>query len=192
MNAIIKQTYTLRNKLHLSVCLPKIEQMLKDWSEGSILLPFSNNTTISSDTELQAYQWSTNVNRGHILDWFNTFYVVPSSTATITTSRWLEQYHLSQWATFEEFTKWQTSCWLVSPFTSCTCLIGLKQCTCNYSVELGIIFNMYLVMDKTRCEPLSKRKGKRYPKKFVRLYFCEFFLSTQSFSLITFLMWNRE
>ena len=56
MNAIIKRAYTLRNKLPLSAFLPKIEQMLKDWSEGSISLPFSNNTTISSDTELQAYQ----------------------------------------------------------------------------------------------------------------------------------------
>ena len=87
MNAIITRTYTLCNKLHLSAFLPKIEQMLKDWSEGSISLPFSNTTTISSDTELQAYQWSINVNRGDTLHWFNTFYVVPSPTATITTSR---------------------------------------------------------------------------------------------------------
>ena len=56
MNAIIKRTYTLRNKLCLSAFLPKIEQMLKDWYEGSVSLPFSNNTTIASDTELQAYQ----------------------------------------------------------------------------------------------------------------------------------------
>ena len=103
MNTIIKRAYTLRSKLHLSAFSLKIEQMLKDWSEGSISLPFSNNTTISSDTELQAYQWSINVNRGDILRWFHTVYVVPSSTATITTSRWLEQYHSSQWAIFEEF-----------------------------------------------------------------------------------------
>ena len=81
MNAIIKRTYTLRNKLHLSAFLPKIEQMLKHWSKGNISLPFSNNTRIASDTELQAYQWSISVNRGDILHWFNTFYVVPSSTA---------------------------------------------------------------------------------------------------------------
>ena len=110
MNAIIKRSYPLRNKLHLSAFLPKIEQMLKDWSEGSISLPFSNNITISSDTELQAYQWSINVNRGDILHWFNTFYVVLLSTSTITTSCWLEQYHARQWATSEEFTKSQISC----------------------------------------------------------------------------------
>ena len=52
MNAIIKRTYTLRNKLHLSAFLQKIEQMLKNWFEESISLPFSNNTTIASDTEL--------------------------------------------------------------------------------------------------------------------------------------------
>ena len=51
--------------------------MLKDESEGSISLPFSNNTAIPSDTELHAYQWSINVNRDDILHWFNTFYVVP-------------------------------------------------------------------------------------------------------------------
>ena len=66
MTAIIKRTYTLRNKLYLSAFLPKIEQMLKDWSEESISLPFSNNTTKSSDTELQAYQWPIHVNRGDI------------------------------------------------------------------------------------------------------------------------------
>ena len=164
MNAIIKRTYILRNKLHLSAFLLKIEQMLKDWSEGSISLPSSNNTTISSDTELQAYQWSINVNRGDTLHWFNTFYAVPSSTSTIT-SRWLEQYHSNQWATFEEFTKWQASCWLVSPLTSCTCPLGLKQYTCKHSVVLGIIFNTYQVMGKTRCEPLGKRNGKGHPKQ---------------------------
>ena len=118
--------------------------------------------TISFDTELKAYQWSINVNRGDIFHWFNTFYVVPSSTATITTSRWLEQYHSSRWATFEEFTKWQTSCWLVSLLTLCTCPIGLKQYTCKHSVGLGI---MYQVIDNIRCERLGKRKGKNHPKK---------------------------
>ena len=102
--------------------------------------------------------------RRDILHWFNTFYVVPSSTAIITTSRWLEQYHSSQWATFEEFTKWQTSCWLVSPLTSFTYPIGRKQYTCKHSVGLDIMFNMYQVMEKTRCEPLGIRKGKGHPK----------------------------
>ena len=175
MNAITKRIYTLRNKLYLSAFLPEIEQMLSDWSEGSISIPFSNHTTTSSDTELQAYQWSINVNYGDILHWFNTSYVVPSSTAIITTSRWLSQHHSNQWAPFEEFTKWQTSSWLVSPLTLYTCPIGRKQYTCKYSIELGIIFNMYQVMGKTRYEPLGKRKGKNYPKKFVRLYLCEFF-----------------
>ena len=153
MNAIIKRTYTLPNKLHLSAFLPKIEQIPKDWPEESSSLPFSNNTTISFDTELPTYQWSINVNRGDIFHWFNTFYVVPSSTATITTARWLEQYHSSQWARVEEFTKWQTSCWLISPLTLCTCPIGLKQYTCKHLVGLDIIFNMHKVMDKTRCGP---------------------------------------
>ncbi|CAF1522516.1 unnamed protein product, partial [Didymodactylos carnosus] len=57
-NAIIKQKYTLRNKLHLSAFLPKIEQMLTDWSKASISSPFAAATSISPDTELHAYKWS--------------------------------------------------------------------------------------------------------------------------------------
>ncbi|CAF5133063.1 unnamed protein product, partial [Rotaria sp. Silwood1] len=128
--------------------------MLMDWSEAAISLPFALYTNISTDIELYAYQWSLKVNRDNILHWFNTFYVVPSSTATITTSRWLELYQSGQWGSFEEFTAWQKSCWLVSPLTSCTCPIGLKQYTCKHSVGLAIMFNMYQVTDKTRCEPL--------------------------------------
>ncbi|CAF1543234.1 unnamed protein product [Didymodactylos carnosus] len=105
MNAIIKQKYTLRNKLQLSAFLPKMEQMLTDWSEASISSPFAAATSISPDTELYAYKWSVSINRFDIFHWFNTFYVVPSS-------------------------------------------------------GLGIVFNLYQVTDKTRCEPLGKRKGK--------------------------------
>ncbi|CAF1597895.1 unnamed protein product, partial [Didymodactylos carnosus] len=103
MNAIIKQKYTLRNKLQLSAFLPKMEQMLTDWSEASISSPFAAATSISPDTELYAYKWSVSINRSDIFHWFNTFYVVPSS-------------------------------------------------------GLGIVFNLYQVTDKTRCEPLGKRK----------------------------------
>ena len=121
------------------------------------------------------------------------FYVVLSSTATVTTPRWLEQYYSSQWATFEEFTKWQTSCWLVSPLTSCARPIDVKHYTCKHSVGLSIIFNMYQAMVKTRCEPLDKRKGKDHRKNSsYGSTSVNFFLSTQSFSLITFLMWSRE
>ncbi|CAF2749972.1 unnamed protein product [Rotaria sp. Silwood2] len=81
--------------------------MLKDWSEGSITSPFANNTFISLDTELQAYQWSLTINRSQILNWFNTYYIVPSSSATLATSNWLEQYQLGQWQSFEEFVVWQ-------------------------------------------------------------------------------------
>ncbi len=104
MNAIIKQKYTLRNKFHLCTFLPKMETMLKDWSEKSITSPFSNNTNITFDIELQAYQWSINIDHNQILHWFNTFYVVPSSASTTTTSQWLEQYQSANWQSFEEFT----------------------------------------------------------------------------------------
>ncbi|CAF1257398.1 unnamed protein product, partial [Didymodactylos carnosus] len=135
-----------------------MEQMLTDWSEASISSPFATATSISPDTELHAYKWSVSINRSDILHWFNTFYFVPSSTATITTSVWLDLYRSGQWASFDDFVAWQTSCWLVSPLTSCTCPIGLKQYTCKHSVGLGIVFSMYQVTDKTRCEPLGKRK----------------------------------
>ncbi len=55
MNAVIKQKYTLRNKLHLPSFLPTLETMLKDWSEKSITSPFSNNTNINFDIELQGH-----------------------------------------------------------------------------------------------------------------------------------------
>ncbi|CAF1063645.1 unnamed protein product [Didymodactylos carnosus] len=58
MNAVIKQKYTLRNKLQLSAFLPKMEQMLQDWSEASISSPFALVTSISLEAELHAYKWS--------------------------------------------------------------------------------------------------------------------------------------
>ncbi|CAF0894013.1 unnamed protein product [Rotaria sordida] len=86
LNGIIKQKYTLRNKLHLSTFLPKVETMLFDWSEASIISPFSTLTDITPDVELSAYKWSLNVNQSEILNWFNNYYIVPSSTAVMTTS----------------------------------------------------------------------------------------------------------
>ena len=77
-----------------------------------------------------------------------------------------QEWHLLFTAqSYEEFVTWQISCWLVSPHTSCTCPIGLKQYKCKHSVGLAIIFNMYQVTDKTRREPLGKRKSKGRPKK---------------------------
>ncbi len=84
LNAVIKQKYTLPNKLHLSTFLPKMESMWFDWSEASISSPFVALTDISSDIELNACNWSLNVNRSEIWNWFNNDYVVPSSTTIMT------------------------------------------------------------------------------------------------------------
>ncbi|CAF1484455.1 unnamed protein product [Adineta ricciae] len=79
-NAKIKREYTLRNKLHLSSFLPKIESMLEDWSKDSDINPFAVQTPISSENELAAYEWSMDINRSRIHHWYNNFYVVPSSS----------------------------------------------------------------------------------------------------------------
>ena len=73
LNGIIKQKYTLRNKLHLSTFLPKVETMLFDWSEANVVSPFSTLTDITPDIELSAYKWSLNVNQSEILNWFNNY-----------------------------------------------------------------------------------------------------------------------
>ena len=164
-NAVIKQKYTLRNRLPLSAFLPKVEQMLKDWSEASIAQPFAVSTNICPESEVKAYQWTLNISRNDITHWFNQYYVVPSSEPTMTTATWLMLYRSSQWTSFDHFTLWQKSCWLVSPLVSCTCPIGLKQYTCKHSVGMPIILGNYQVSDRTRCEPLGKRRPKGRPKK---------------------------
>lgn len=67
----------------------KKENMLKDWSAGSIATPFTNISTITSDLELKAYQWTIKIDCNMIMHRFHTFYVVPSSTPIITPSQWL-------------------------------------------------------------------------------------------------------
>ena len=156
LNGIIKQKYTLRNKLHLSTFLPKVETMLFDWSEANFASPFSTLTDITPDIELSAYKWSLNVNQSEILNWFNNYYIVPSSTTVLTTSMWLDIYKSSQWSSFDDYAAWKSSCWLVSPLTSCTYPIGLKEYRCKHSVGLAILFNMYKITDKTRYTPLGK------------------------------------
>ncbi|CAF1589200.1 unnamed protein product, partial [Didymodactylos carnosus] len=88
MNAKIKQQYTLRNKLHLSSFLPKIETMLGDWSKHCDTNPFSVCASIIPDCELAGYKWATMIDRNSILYWHGNFYVVPSSNAHITPSAW--------------------------------------------------------------------------------------------------------
>ena len=165
MNAIIKQKYTLRNRLHLSAFLQKVEQMLNDWSEASITTPVAPSSHISPDNEVRAHQWSLRTNRSEILHWLNAFYVVPSSNLSMTRLTWLNLYRSGQWTSFDEFALWQNSCWLVAPLVSCTCPIDLKEFTCKHSVGLAILQGIYDVTDKIRCEPLGKRKNKGRPKK---------------------------
>ena len=139
--------------------------MLKDWSEESVAEPFALSPNISSDNEMKAYQWSTQVNRQEIFHWFNNYYIVPSSESAMTTSNWLMLYRSGQWKSFDEFVSWQKSCWLVCPLLSCTCPVWLKQYTCKHSVGLGMIFGSYEVSDQARLQPLGKRKSKGRPKK---------------------------
>jgi hypothetical protein len=69
------------------------------------------------------------------------------------------------WLTFNDFLVWQRSCWLVVPLTSFICPVGLKVYSCKHAVGLAILLNLYQVSDKTRVEPLGKRRRKGRPKK---------------------------
>ncbi|CAF1586594.1 unnamed protein product [Didymodactylos carnosus] len=139
--------------------------MLGDWSKHCETNPFSVSTSITPDCELAGYKWSTTIDRNSILYWYDDFYVVPSSNAHKTPSTWLDLYRSRQWLTFNDFLIWQQSCWLVAPLKSCSCPIGMKQYSCKHSVGLAILFNLYQVSDKTRIQPLGKRKTKGRPKK---------------------------
>ncbi|CAF3298624.1 unnamed protein product [Rotaria sp. Silwood2] len=74
-------------------------------------------------------------------------------------SAWLNAYYYRQWLTFNEFLEWQQSC---------TCPVGTKTYSCKHSVGLGILFNLYEVSEKTRIQPLGKRKTRGRPKKVNR------------------------
>ena len=71
---------------------------------------------------------------------------------------------------FDDFLLWQRSCWLVVPLESCTCPVGLKVYPCQHSVGLAIVLNLYQVSEKTRVQPLGKRRGKGRPKKVNTAY----------------------
>ena len=93
----------MRNKLHLSLFLPKIEQMLYDWSTASSSNVFVSKPSISSDLELCAFKWSNCIDKIAVLHWFDSWYIVPSSNSLITPAVWLQIYELQQWTLFDEF-----------------------------------------------------------------------------------------
>ncbi|CAF2642268.1 unnamed protein product [Rotaria sp. Silwood2] len=165
LNGKIKQQYTLRNKLHLSSFLPKIEQMLHAWPIKSSSNGFIAKPSISTELELTAFKWSNTINQIDILHWFGNWYIVPSSNPTITPAMWLQIYQMQQWQTFNDFIIWLKSCYLVSPLHSCTCPKGMKLYICKHSFGSAMIFNMHEVKDKTRSELLGQRRGKGRSKK---------------------------
>ncbi|CAF4399431.1 unnamed protein product [Rotaria sp. Silwood2] len=165
LNSIIKKKYTMRNKLHLSSFLPKIEQMLNDWSTASSSNVFVSKPSISSDLELCAFKWSNNIDKLAVLHWFDSWYIVPSSNSLITPAVWLQMYQLQRWSSFDGLVIWLKSCRLVSPLFSCTCPTGLKYYVCKHSVGLAMMLNQYEVNDKTRLQLLGKRRGKGRSKK---------------------------
>ena len=103
LNAVIKKKYTMRNKLHLSSFLPKIEQMLYDWSTVSSSNVFVSKPSISSDFESCTFKWSNCIDKIAVLHWFDSWYVVPSSNSSITPGVWLQMCEIQQWASFDEF-----------------------------------------------------------------------------------------
>ncbi|CAF1542096.1 unnamed protein product [Didymodactylos carnosus] len=67
--------------------------------------------------------------------------------------------------TFNDFLVWQQLWGPVVPLESGSCPIGMKVYSYKHSVGLAILFNWYEVSDKTRIQPLAKRKPKEPPKK---------------------------
>ena len=160
MNSVIKKKYTMRNKLHLSSFLPKIEQMLYDWSMTSSSNAFVSKPLISSDLELCTFKWSNNIDKLAIIHWFDSCYIVPPSNSSIPPAVWLHMYQLQQWTSFDDFVIWLRSCWLVCTMYSCTCPSGLKYYICKHSIGLTMILNQYIIKDATRVQLLCKRRGK--------------------------------
>ncbi len=110
------------------------------------------------------------INRSSIHHRYGNFYVVPSSNARMSSADWLYIYISRRWLTFDDFSVWKQSCWLVVPLESCTCPVGLKVYSCKHSVGLAIALNLYQVREKTRVQPLSKRRGRGRPRKVSRAF----------------------
>ncbi|CAF1398921.1 unnamed protein product [Rotaria magnacalcarata] len=96
LNGKIKQQYTLRNELHLSSFLSKIEQMLHDWSTNSLLNDFVTKPSISTTLELISIKWPNSIDKISILHWFDSWYTVPSSNSLIAPAVWLQMYQQQQ------------------------------------------------------------------------------------------------
>ena len=165
LNGKIKQHYTLRNKLHASSFLPKIEQMLNDWSKASLLNGFKIKPSISIDIELSLFKWSNNVNKIDILRWFDCWYIVPSYTSSITPAIWLHSYQNQEWTSFDQFVIWLKSCYIVSPLNSCTCPMGMKHYISKHSLGLAIMFQIYDIKEKSHSHILGKCRGRGKSKK---------------------------
>ena len=60
---------------------------------------------MSTDLELTALKWSKNIDKINILHWFDNWYVVPSSSSSITPAIWLQIYQSQQWPSFDNFVK---------------------------------------------------------------------------------------
>ena len=123
MNVILKRAQTS------SICI--FTENSTNWCEESTSFPFSNNTRMSSDTELQAYQWSINVNHADNLHWLKTSVICCNISLVVIQVNGQVLKNL------------QTSSRLVSDV-----LVQLK-----HLVGLSIISQ---VMDKTRSERLGK------------------------------------
>ncbi len=71
----------LRNKLHLSSFLLKVESMLADWPKYCETNPFSVCTFITPEVKITAYKWVTGIVPSTIHHWYADFYAVSSSNA---------------------------------------------------------------------------------------------------------------
>ena len=127
----------MRNKLHLSSFLLKIEQMLYDWSMASSSNTFVSKPSISSHLEWCAFKWSNNIDKQPIIHWFHSWYIVPSS---ITAAVCLHMSQLQQWTSFANFVIWLRCCWLVCPS-------ALKYDICKHWIGLPMILNQYIIKD---------------------------------------------
>ncbi|CAF3926247.1 unnamed protein product [Rotaria sordida] len=108
-NGKIKQMYTLRNKLSLSLFLQTAERMLYDWSLASIGTPFAIQIEFNDDLAARAYKWLQKLDRTKVLHLGATSYVVPSSEPKMDTLLWVQHYHSISWNSYDEFIDWSNS-----------------------------------------------------------------------------------
>ncbi|CAF0818891.1 unnamed protein product [Rotaria sordida] len=142
-----------------SSCYEHLFQSLQQLSIQELQKPYSPGFIMADGVlgiNLLMTEWRSDPSLNKFRDYFYEQWIEKLSN-------WYEGYAFNIPSTNNGL--WQRSCWLVVPLQSCSCPIGIKEYSCKHSVGLAIIFNTHQVSDKTRIQPLGKRKTRRRLKK---------------------------